>query len=93
MPPPDIVFVADCVFGEDDSVWAALRTTLAVLCSDPTTTLVIAQTERYPAREAKFFQKLLKMFSGSSIPASKVVPGYTQGSGPPITLWKLKIRD
>lgn len=94
-PPssPDFVLVADCVFGEDDAVWAALGVTLAALCSSPETILVIAQTQRYPAREARFFKNLQVTFKGSSIPATDITPRLaTVGDPPPVQLWTLQRR-
>lgn len=58
---PDLVLMADCVFGQDIEVWTMLRATLQALCSSPETLLIIAQTQRYPEREAVFFAELQRV--------------------------------
>jgi hypothetical protein len=62
--PPlfDVILAADVVYGEDMQVWSLLEQSIqnGIACSHPSPLILIAQTERYPEREAIFFRKLMK---------------------------------
>jgi hypothetical protein len=87
--PPlfDVILAADVVYGEDMKIWSLLEQSIenGIAYSHPSPIILIAQTERYPEKEAFFFRKLMRKLrlldtidiSGAATSAATSVNGET----------------
>ena len=69
--PPDLVFAADVVYGEDLSVWRALARTLQDIAGERTVVL-ISQTTRYAKKESIFYRLLRRHFDCVRLPQNSL---------------------
>ena len=69
--PPDLIFAADVVYGEDLSVWRALAQTLQDISGERTVVL-ISQTTRYAEKESIFYRLLRRHFKCARLPQSSL---------------------
>ena len=69
---PEVLLVADCVFGSDRGVHQQLLCTIEALCNGQTL-LLLVQKPRYPT-ERRFFRKLTEGFDGWVVPLPVPLP-------------------